>query len=82
MHETPIYVATNFLESMLKLKVPNRAEVNDVVSTILMGSDGLVLAAETAIGDFPLESVRVIRNLCDNCNRWTPNTSIDEILEM
>ena len=82
LHEKPIYVATNFLESMLKLKVPNRAEVNDVVSTILMGADGLVLSAETAIGDFPLESVRVIRNLCDNCNRWTPNTSIDELLEM
>jgi len=82
LYGKPIYVATNFLESMVKLKAPNRAEVNDVVSTILMGADGLVLAAETAVGEYPLESVKVIRSLCDFCKKWTPNTSIDEILEM
>jgi pyruvate kinase len=82
LYDKPIYVATNLLESMLKVEVPNRAEVNDVVSTLLMGADGLVLAAETAVGRFPVQSVRVIRNLCLCCKRWTPNTSINEILEM
>jgi len=82
LNDKPIYVATNLLESMIEFEVPNRAEVNDVVSTILMGADGLVLAAETAIGKNPLEAVRVIRNLCECCKRWTPNTSIDEILKM
>ena len=82
LYDKPIYVATNLLESMQKVEVPNRAEVNDVVSTLLMGADGLVLAAETAVGEFPVQSVKVIRNLCQYCKRWTPNTSIKEILEM
>ena len=63
LYDKPVYVATNLLESMLKAEVPNRAEVNDVVSTLLMGADGLVLAAETAVGEFPVQSVKVIRNL-------------------
>ncbi len=82
LYDKPIYVATNLLESMLKSEVPSRAEVNDVVSTILMGADGLVLAAETAVGEYPVQSVKMIRDLCIYCKKWTPNTSIDEILEM
>ena len=61
--KTPVFVATNLLESMVTRKSPTRAEVNDVVSTLLMGADGLVLAAETAIGSFPVEAVTMIRNL-------------------
>ena len=56
-HRTPVYVATNLLETMIARRSPTRAEVNDVVSTLQMGADGLVLAAETAIGKFPVEAV-------------------------
>lgn len=76
----PVYVATNLLESMVEWHQPNRAEVNDVVSTLEMGATGLVLAAETAIGNHPVESVQTIRQLIDNFERWTPNTSFDELL--
>lgn len=82
LYDTPVYVATNLLESMIKAEMPTRAEVNDIASTVLMGADGLVLAAETAVGAYPVESVQVVRNLCELCRRWTPNTSINEILEM
>ena len=78
---TPVYVATNLLESMVSRKSPTRAEVNDVVSTVLMGADGLVLAAETAIGGYPAESVAMVRGLIEESERWTENTTIDEILE-
>lgn len=78
---TPVFVATNLLESMVSRKSPTRAEVNDVVSTLLMGANGLVLAAETAIGEYPAESVAMVRGLIDECERWTENTTIDEILE-
>ena len=78
---TPVYVATNLLESMIDNINPTRAEINDVVSTLLMGADGLVLAAETAIGKFPLGSVRNIRSLIEEVEVWTPNTSIDELLQ-
>lgn len=79
-HSTPVYVATNLLESMVLRKSPTRAEVNDVVSTLLMGANGLVLAAETAIGNYPVESVTMVRGLIKEFDRWTENTTIDEIL--
>lgn len=59
----PVYVATNLLESMVVSKLPTRAEVNDVVNTLLDGADGLVLAAETAIGDYPVSCVSMVRGL-------------------
>jgi pyruvate kinase len=78
----PINVATNLLESMVTTHTPTRAEVNDVVSTLLMGADGLVLAAETAIGKYPVDAVKMIRLICDQFGKWTPNTSIGEILDL
>ena len=59
----PVYVATNLLESMMVNPRPTRAEANDVINTLLDGADGLVLAAETAIGAYPVGSVRMIRSL-------------------
>lgn len=79
--KTPVFVATNLLESMVTSISPTRAEVNDVVSTLLMGADGLVLAAETAIGNFPVEAVKMIRKLIDESEMWTPDTSLSEIME-
>ena len=76
----PIFVATNLLESMVIDKMPTRAEVNDVVSTLEMGASGLVLAAETAIGSYPAECVEMIRSLVEQFEKWTPNTSIEELL--
>ncbi|MBT5837595.1 MAG: sulfate adenylyltransferase, partial [Rhodospirillaceae bacterium] len=76
-----VYVATNLLESMVTTKSPNRAEVNDAVSTLEMGASGLVLAAETAIGKYPVEAVSMVRALISEFEKWTPNTSIEEILD-
>jgi len=50
----PVYVATNLLESMISEPGPTRAEVNDVFHTLSNGADGLVMAAETAIGAHPI----------------------------
>ena len=56
----PVFVATNLLESMVTKKEPTRAEVNDIYNTLVDGADGLVLAAETAIGKYPLECIDMI----------------------
>lgn len=77
----PVFVATNLLESMIQNKSPNRAEVNDVVSTLLMGADGLVLAAETAIGKHPAGAVKMIDSLIIESAKWTSESSLQEILE-
>ena len=65
----PVYVATNLLESMVKSSRPTRAEVNDVVNTLLDGANGLVLAAETAIGQNPIGCVSMIRSLIEFVER-------------
>jgi pyruvate kinase len=59
----PVYVATNFLETMISSPVPTRAEVNDIYNTLLDGADGLVLAAETAIGQNPVACATMIQRL-------------------
>ncbi len=75
------YVATNLLESMVTQSTPTRAELNDIVSTLLMGADGLVLAAETAIGKYPIECIEMVKKIINEFNRWTPHTTLDELLE-
>jgi pyruvate kinase len=77
---TPVYVATNLLESMIKSNLPTRAEANDVASTLLMGASGLVLAAETAIGDHPIESVEMINLIVKQYERWTFESSFEDII--
>ena len=58
-----IYVATNFLESMIENNSPTRAEVNDIFSTLRLGAAGLVLAAETAIGKFPNDCIIFLKKI-------------------
>lgn len=58
-----VYVATNLLESMTVSPGPTRAEVNDVINTLIDGADGLVLAAETAIGRDPAGCARMMAQL-------------------
>ena len=58
-----VYIATNFLESMIFKNFPTRAEVNDIYNAIELGSAGIVLAAETAIGKYPIECVNLIKKI-------------------
>ncbi|MDP9226155.1 MAG: pyruvate kinase [Actinomycetota bacterium] len=56
----PAYVATNLLESMVQNRNPTIAEANDIMNTLIDGTHGLVLAAETAIGENPVASVDMV----------------------
>jgi len=80
-NKVPVYVATNLLESMVKSKKPTRAEVNDVINTLLDGANGLVLAAETAIGAFPLNCALMITKLISNFQNHSHDQSLDELQE-
>jgi ATP sulfurylase len=64
-----VYVATNLLESMVSAPTPTRAEVNDIYNTLADGADGLVLAAETAIGEYPIQCASMVSKMIRGAER-------------
>ena len=69
-----VYVATNLLESMVSMPTPTRAEVNDIYNTLADGADGLVLAAETAIGKYPIQCASMVSKVIRGFQRDEPDS--------
>ena len=65
----PVVVATHLLESMIKNRVPTRAEITDIANAVFEQADAIMLSGETSVGQYPVECVEVLNRVAARIER-------------
>ena len=79
--DKPFIIATELLHSMEHMAIPTRAEVSDIYNAVLDGASGLMLTGETAIGEYPVRSMRFLTKTAETA-RMMNDPKIKELLDL
>lgn len=79
--DKPFIIATELLHSMEHVAIPTRAEVSDIYNAVLDGASGLMLTGETAIGEYPVRSMRFLTKTA-NTALMMNDPKVKELLDL